>query len=103
MGIRCTPGRSEDVAAMSSPRHGRWICAALAGLLFSPAASQAEEKGGLVPVDFPLAGVSRALAPKRIALLVGIQQFDDPRWRALRFPRADASALAAVLGDPERW
>ncbi|HSN13755.1 MAG TPA: caspase family protein [Anaeromyxobacteraceae bacterium] len=87
---------------MSSPRHGRWICAALAGLLFSPAASQAEEKGGLVPVDFPSAGVSRALAPKRIALLVGIQQFDDPRWRALRFPQADASALAAVLGDPER-
>ncbi|MGB8932165.1 MAG: caspase family protein [Anaeromyxobacteraceae bacterium] len=87
---------------MSTPRRGRLICAALAGLLLSPAASPAEEKGGLVPVDFPVAGVSRALAPKRIALLVGVQQFDDPRWRALRFPQADASALAAVLKDPER-
>jgi hypothetical protein len=87
---------------MSPPHHVRWICAALAGLLLSPAATASAEKGGLVPVDFPVAGVSRTLAPKRIALLVGIQQFDDPRWRALRFPQADANALAAVLGDKER-
>jgi hypothetical protein len=87
---------------MRSPRHARWICAALAALLLSPAAPAAEEKGGLVPVDFPVAGVTKALEPRRIALLVGIQQFDDPRWRALRFPQADASGLAAVLGDPAR-
>lgn len=60
------------------------------------------EKGGAVLLDFPPRSVSKALEPKRIALLVGIQDFEDPAWRPLRFPHADADAVAAVLSDPAR-
>jgi hypothetical protein len=60
------------------------------------------EKGGLVPVDVPREQTARALAPRRLALLVGVQRYDDPQWRALRYPGADAAALAAVLRDRER-
>jgi len=72
------------------------VCAACAG----PAASG--EKGSLVPVSVPREVLARALQPKRLALVVGVQQFHDAQWRPLRFPAADAEALAAVLRDPER-
>ncbi|HSM93896.1 MAG TPA: caspase family protein [Anaeromyxobacteraceae bacterium] len=74
--------------------------ALLTALLLCPTPATASEKGGLVPVEFPASGVAKALQPRRVALLVGIQRFDDPRWRPLRFPEADAKALAAVLRDP---
>lgn len=79
----------------------RWpavlLCLGLAGC----AAPQAE-KGGLVPLDLTAQRVEQAHAPRRLALLVGIDTFDDGRWRPLRYPQADARALAGVLGDPER-
>lgn len=59
------------------------------------------EKGALIPLDLSTERVARAHEPRRIALLVGIQQFDDVRWRPLRFPKADAYAVAGVLGDRE--
>jgi hypothetical protein len=68
-------------------------------LLASCAGPGALEKGRLVPVDLPPERVAAARAPRRIALLVGIQRFDDPRWRPLRFAEADATALAGVLRD----
>jgi hypothetical protein len=74
----------------------------VAALLLCACATLQAEKGGLVPVELPVARVAKEHEPRRLALLVGIQQFDDPRWRTLRFPEADARALAAVLGDPER-
>ena len=79
------------------------LAGALCGVVLSACAAQAgTEKGRLVPVDLPREQVERAHAPRRLALLVGIQDFDDPQWRALRYPEADAAALAAVLRDPER-
>jgi hypothetical protein len=73
------------------------FAATLAALLAACAAPQAE-KGGLVPLDLSSVQVARKHAPRRIALLIGIQKFDDERWRPLRFPQADAYALAGVLG-----
>lgn len=73
----------------------------LAALCAACATSQAE-KGGLVPLDLTTERVAREHAPRRIALLVGIQKFDDARWRPLRFPQADAFALAGVLGERDR-
>ncbi|HSN14259.1 MAG TPA: caspase family protein [Anaeromyxobacteraceae bacterium] len=70
----------------------------LTALLLACAAPQAE-KGGLVPLDLASERVAKAHAPRRVALLIGIQKFDDERWRPLRFPQADAYALAGVLGD----
>jgi hypothetical protein len=60
------------------------------------------EKGGLVPVAVPRERLVQALQPRRLALLVGVQQFADPAWRPLRYPEADAAALAEVLRDPAR-
>ena len=59
-------------------------------------------KSGLVPLAIPQAALDAAHAPRRVALVIGIQQFDDARWRPLRFPGADAAALAAVLRDPTK-
>lgn len=73
---------------------------ALAVAILSGCAATTTEKGGLVPVDLPASRVAAALAPRRIALLFGVQEFDDPRWRSLRYPQADAEALAGVLRDP---
>lgn len=60
------------------------------------------EKGRLVPVDVPGETLARAHAPRRLALVIGIDRFDDPQWRSLRFPEADAASVAEVLRDPER-
>ncbi len=70
--------------------------------LLACAAHSVAEKGGLVPLDVPQQRLAEAHAPKRLALVVGVQSFDDPQWRPLRYPEADAAALAAVLRDPER-
>ncbi|HSM92930.1 MAG TPA: caspase family protein [Anaeromyxobacteraceae bacterium] len=81
-----------------SRRSTRSLAAPLVGLLVACAGPQAE-KGGLVPLDLSAQRIAKAHAPRRIALLVGIQRFDDDRWRPLRYPQADARALAGVLGD----
>jgi hypothetical protein len=75
--------------------------AALA-LLLTACASAGAEKGGLVPVDVPPDQLAAAHAPRRVALVVGNQKFDDPGWRPLRYPSADAASLAEVLRDPAR-
>jgi hypothetical protein len=77
------------------------LVAAVALLCLSCAGAAAEEKGGLVPVSVPREQLSRAHQPRRLALLVGVQQFQDPQWRALRYPEADARELGDVLRDPQ--
>lgn len=88
----------------------RWSCAGgvhavlavlCLGCAGAPAAGQVE-KGGLVPVGVPRDRLAAALQPRRVALLVGVQRFDDPQWRPLRFPEADAVAFGDVLRDPEK-
>lgn len=74
----------------------------MAGLAWSGCAGPRGEKGGLVPVAVPAERLAQALQPRRLALLVGVQRFADPAWRPLRYPEADAAALAEVLRDPDR-
>ncbi len=81
---------------------GRLLGIALLGAAFAPRAAASPEKGGLVPIDVPRAALDEAHSPRRLALVVGVQRFDDARWRPLRFPAADAESLAAVLRDPAR-
>jgi len=70
-----------------------WLAACLAG---------GRPKGGLEPLPGVSAeAVDAALGPRRLALLVGIDSFQDARWPALRHAAADASALGAALGAPE--
>lgn len=60
------------------------------------------EKGGLVTVQASAQDATPAFAGRRFALLVGINQAGDERWRTLRFAKKDAKDLAAVLADPAR-
>jgi hypothetical protein len=60
------------------------------------------EKGGLVPLKLDEEALSSAYTPRRMALLVGISEFDDPHWRGLRYTTKDAADLAQALKDPAR-
>ena len=48
----------------------------------------------------PPPGMEAAYAPRRVALVVGIDLYDDPALGALRFAAKDAGDLSAVLSDP---
>ncbi|WP_224246334.1 caspase family protein [Hyalangium gracile] len=74
----------------------------LLGALAACAGPSAHEKGGLVPLKLDEAALSNAYAPRRIALLVGISEFQDPQWRNLRYSSKDAQDLATALKDPAR-
>jgi hypothetical protein len=74
----------------------------LLGALVACASPTAQEKGGLVPLKLDEAALSSAYAPRRIALLVGISEFQDPQWRNLRYSQKDAADLATALQDPAR-
>lgn len=47
------------------------------------------------------AGLDRAYASRRVALVVGIDVYDDPSLGDLRFAAKDAADMATVLRDPE--
>ncbi|HUU01668.1 MAG TPA: caspase family protein [Myxococcota bacterium] len=77
------------------------LLAAFAGLC--ACATGGRSKGGLEPlVDLETKTVSGALGSRRLALLVGIDEFSDERWPALKHARKDARDLGALLEDPHR-
>lgn len=57
------------------------------------------EKGGVVTVAASAEAVGRAFAGRRLALIIGVNQVDDERFRPLRFAHKDAFDLATVLQD----
>jgi hypothetical protein len=81
---------------------GVLLAGAILALLGPDRPAAEDVKGGLVPLEVSHEKLAQAHAPRRLALVVGVQRFDDPAWRPLRFPDADAEALAAVLEDPAR-
>ncbi|MFO8056813.1 MAG: caspase family protein [bacterium] len=52
-------------------------------------------------VKLPQNQLDRAYAPQRLALVVGINQFQDPVWKDLEFAEKDARDMARKLRDPE--
>lgn len=74
------------------------VLAACAG----PGSLEKGDKGGLVSVKVDETALSDAYAPRRLALLVGVSQFQDSQWRDLRYSSKDAEDLAAALRDPAR-
>lgn len=46
------------------------------------------------------ADLDRAYAPRRVALLIGVDHYNDPALQALSFAGKDANDLATVLRDP---
>lgn len=75
---------------------------ALALVLGACRHGEGRAKGGLVTIAAPVEAVEPAFTGRRLALVVGINQAADERWRALRFARKDAEDLGAVLADPAR-
>ncbi len=78
----------------------RWI-AAIAALYLSAGAHGPGPDGikGSLLVPFAPAGITTAAAgPKRLALIVGINDFEDERFPPLRFAQTDAEAMAKALG-----
>jgi hypothetical protein len=62
-------------------------------------ASGGTEKGGVVTVSASPEAVGRAFAGRRLALIIGVNQVADERFRPLRFAHKDAFDLATVLQD----
>ncbi len=75
---------------------------ALALALGACATAGGGEKGRLVPLDVPRGELDQKYAPRKAALLVGVQRFDDGQWNTLRYTEKDAEDLASVLRDPAR-
>ena len=48
----------------------------------------------------PTADLDAIYAPRRVALLLGIQEYEDPQLQGLRYASKDARELGAVLADP---
>jgi Caspase domain len=69
----------------------------LATVLGACASGSGLEKGGLRPIAVAPGALDRAFEPRRFALIVGIKDFDDERWRDLRFAAQDARDLASAL------
>ena len=59
------------------------------------AGTRGVESGVVAP-----AGLDRAYASRRVALVIGIDQYDDPALGDLRFAGKDAADIAEVLRDP---
>ena len=62
----------------------------------------AEETAPSGLVDAPIDGeiLEQAFAPRRVALVVGVDRYDDGAFPRLRYASRDALAMAEVLGDP---
>ena len=67
------------------------------GLAACRSAAPSGEKGGLVPIKASQAEVDQAFEKGRLALVVGIDRFDDPGFRPLRFATRDAHDMATQL------
>ena len=63
-------------------------------LLLLPAALAGVSVGDTADLD-------AAYAPRRVAVLIGIQDYDDPALQGLQFAAKDAADLGAVLSEPD--
>ncbi len=55
---------------------------------------------GLADAPVSRDAVDDGFRPRRVALVIGIDEYDDPRFPTLRYSRADAEAMGALLDDP---
>ncbi len=80
----------------------RPLWASSLALLCACAAVEPGVKGRLVPVRAESSLLDRAHQGRKFALVIGIDRFDDARWRSLRFAAKDATDVGTVLRDPAR-
>lgn len=65
-------------------------------------ATSTGEKGSGVALKLPEGALDSAHQARRVALVVGVDHFQDSGWRDLRFAAKDAVDLGRVLEDPAR-
>ncbi len=80
----------------------RLVATLLLGALVACASPSSGEKGGLVPLKLDEEALSSAYTPRRLALLIGVSEYEDAQWRNLRYSDKDARDLADALRDPSR-
>lgn len=72
-----------------------WLLACL-----HPRAPIGGQNKGLEPAPTTLAALQQARAPRRVALVIGINRYNDPTFPALHHAETDARDLAANLASP---
>ena len=86
----------------TAPRHPGLRLAGLLAAISLVACATGRDKGRLVAVSgVSGAEVEGALAPKRVALVIGVGDYEDAFWPDLEWAEKDARDLAAALGDPQ--
>lgn len=80
----------------------RLVATILLAALVACASPSSGEKGGLVPLKLDEEALSSAYTPRRLALLIGVSEYDDGQWRNLRYSDKDARDFAEALKDPSR-
>ncbi|MCO4774006.1 MAG: caspase family protein, partial [Deltaproteobacteria bacterium] len=56
---------------------------------------------GLVPVQVDQGAIDGSMAPRKLALIVGVSEYDDSMFTPLGYAKADAEAMRDVLGNEE--
>ena len=92
--------REVEPALKDAPQSLAWLL--LATQLAACGAGRAGEKGGLIPLPVDRETLDRAHEGRKLALVIGIGEFEDAEWRPLRFARKDAHDVAALFTDPRR-
>lgn len=77
-----------------------WLMAAVELLASGCAGSFDGLKGSPQGLHGAQETIAAAFRPRRIAMMIGIDAFQDRRWPSLKYAAKDAQDLAAVLKDP---
>lgn len=56
---------------------------------------------GLVPVAVDEASIDGSMGARKLALVIGVSEYEDSMFTPLAFAKADAEAMSDVLGNPD--
>lgn len=76
------------------------LLAPLTVLFAATVALPVAQARGLVPVDVDPDALDESFGPRKIALVIGLSEYEDPLFSPLAYARADARAMASTLADP---
>ncbi|HEY5595353.1 MAG TPA: caspase family protein, partial [Nitrospiria bacterium] len=94
----------ESILMCNRKRYGsrlRWLIVVPAVFVLGCSAPAQSLKGdGKRPTGADQAALAGAFQSKRIAVVIGINSYRDPKWNPLAYAVKDAEDIAAVLRDP---
>ncbi len=91
---------------MPADSHLRWYRCVLPGMLLLLAILSGCAHPRVTPKGFELSPTTSSvledsLRPRRLAIVIGIDEYEDPTFARLHFARRDASEMARVLRHPD--